>query len=87
MTTVLDRNYRFTLPKEFSGKAGFKEGSPLELTFWGQGLVVVPSIGNQPFTDGRDLKAKSRKRHLDILDALWHSASGPTMYHAEVITQ
>ena len=79
MTTTLDKNYRLTLPEEFRGKAGFTAGVPLELTFFGQGLVVVPAIENQPFVGGHDLKAKSQKQYLEILDKLRNSGSDPTM--------
>ena len=79
MTITLDKNYRFTLPKELRGKAGFTAGALLELTFFGQRLFIVPAAQNQPFAGGRDLKAKSRKQYLEILDKLRNSDSDPTM--------
>ena len=86
MTTTLDKNYRITLPEELRGQAGFEAGAPLELTVFGQGVLIVPSTPEhftksetKPSAGSRDLKAKSRKRYLEILDELWNSGSDPTM--------
>ena len=42
MTTTLDKDYRLELPKELRGRAGFEAGIPLQVTFLGEGLLVMP---------------------------------------------
>ena len=76
MTTTLDKNYRLTLPKELREKTGFKAGTPLEVTFSAQGMVIFAALHAAVPPDPDSI---ARERFRKVMDMLWESEPDPTM--------